>query len=43
MSVRHLLNIISGDQIIVEIIDVIHIGRDNVKAIDHNSKSKVKL
>jgi bifunctional DNA-binding transcriptional regulator/antitoxin component of YhaV-PrlF toxin-antitoxin module len=43
MGVRQLLNIISGDQIIVEIIDVIHIGQDNAMSIDQISKSKVNL
>ena len=42
MSVRQLLNIISGDQIIVEIIDVIHIAEDNVTSLPQNGKSKVK-
>ena len=43
MSVRQLLNITSGDQIIVEVIDVIHIGQDNLQAIGSNDESKVNL
>ena len=40
MSVRQLLNIISGDQIIVEIIDVIHIGQDNAMSIDQKANQR---
>ena len=43
MNVRTLLNIASGDQLIVEIIDVIHLGKNNVSALNQNPKSKVKL
>ncbi len=43
MSVRQLLNITSGDQIIVEIIDVIHIGQDNLPGAGQNDEPKVNL
>ena len=43
MSVRALLNIVSGDQLIVEIIDVIHVGKDGVSALAQGTKSTVKL
>ena len=39
MSVRALLNIASGDQLIVEIIDVIHVGKD--KYIGVSSEYKI--
>lgn len=42
MSVRALLNIASGDQLIVEIIDVIHVGKDGVSEIAQSTKSTVK-
>ena len=42
MSVRALLNIASGDQLIVEIIDVIHIGKDGISALSRSTKSTVK-
>ena len=42
MSVRALLNIVSGDQLIVEIIDVIHVGKDGVSALAQGTKSTVK-
>ncbi len=43
MSVRSLLNIVSGDQLIVEIIDVIHHDNTDVSTSSGNNKSKVKL
>ena len=43
MNVRSLLNIVSGDQLIVEIIDVIHLGNTDVSALSRSEKSKVKL
>lgn len=36
MSVRQLLNITSGDQIIVDIVDVIHFKQDIVSSIDQS-------
>ena len=42
MSVRALLNIASGDQLIVEIIDVIHVSKDGVSEIAQSTKSTVK-
>ena len=41
MNVRALLNIASGDQLIVEIIDVIHVGKDGVSALAQSTKSTV--
>ena len=43
MNVRSLLNIVSGYQLIVEIIDVIHLGNTDVSALAGSDKSKVKL
>ena len=43
MSVRELLNIASGDQLIVEITDIIHIGNRDVSALSRSDKSKVRL
>ncbi len=43
MSVRELLNIASGDQLIVEITDIIHIGNRDVSALARSDKSKVRL